>query len=778
VRLRTLGLLLLFFVSGASALIYEVVWTRQLTLHFGATALSLAAVLSAYMTGLALGSTLLARFARRISRPLAVYGLLELGVALIALAVPPLLDALSPLLAAAYGPQGPTPLFELLRFAIAFVVLLPLTMMMGATLPALAEELTDVREQVALHAGRAYAINTLGAMTGALVAGFFLIRWLGMRESWWVAVGLNAAIGLLALALSRTRTAVAPSDAPAAQPEPDPVPVRAVIALVASAGFCSLAYELLWTRYFINSFNSTVAAFSTILIAYLLGLGLGAFAASALTRRQPVTFNHLAALQGAVALMAVLLLGTLDDVPKWYSTLIDAFGSRLFARALLAVVVMIVPTSLMGMALPLGVHLLRKSPGAVGTTVGTVQAASSVGSALGPLGAALVLLPLLGLSRSILAVAVLQAVLAAALSFRTTLGSPWVKRTPALLAAATAALAIVFALMHPLGDADSARVLPMNIARAAPGQQPKVLCYRESPHGTTVVVDDTARSERTLYIDGFAASSNSLDANYMRLMGHLPMLMAPDPKNALVICLGTGITTGSVSLHQPERLDVAELNPEVVACNTWFDDRNGHVLHNPATHVVIDDGRNFLQMTPRKYDVITLEPLPPFFAGTVSLYSKEFNQLARSHLTEQGVFAQWLPLHLVTDSDARMIVRAISEVFPHVEVFKLPKDGCAIVLASMQPLKFQPGALEQRPKVLQDLSAMGLTDVAALERDVVLSEEKVAAYDSVVPPVTDDHPWLEYRSWGDEYRFYEDRLTVDNIRALRRAGGLTPDESP
>lgn len=776
-RARTFGLLLLFFVSGASALIYEVVWTRQLTLHFGATALSLAAVLSAYMTGLALGSTVLARYAKKITRPLAVYGLLELGVALIALAVPPLLDAASPLLAATYGPSGPTPLFELLRFAIAFVVLLPLTMMMGATLPALSEELTEVRDQVALHAGRAYAINTLGAMTGALFAGFFLIRWLGMRESWWFAVGLNAAIGLLALALSRTRTA-STEPTPVSAAETEPVPVRSVIALVASAGFSSLAYELLWTRYFINSFNSTVAAFSTILIAYLLGLGLGAFAAAALTRRQPVTFNHLAALQGAVALMGVLLLGTLDDVPKWYSTLIDAFGSRLFARAVLAVVVMIVPTVLMGMALPLGVHLLRKAPGAVGATVGKVQAASSIGSALGPLGAALVLLPLLGLSRSILAVAVLQSVVAAALAFRKPLGSPWVRRTPALLALATAALAVTFAVMHPLGDADSARVLPMNIARAAPDKQPKVLCYRESPHGTTVVVDDAARGERTLYIDGFAASSNSLDANYMKLMGHLPMLMHPDPKNALVICLGTGITLGSVSLHQPEHLDVAELNPEVVACNKWFDERNQQVLHNPVTHVVIDDGRNYLQMTPKKYDVITLEPLPPFFAGTVSLYSKEFNQLVRSRLTPDGVFAQWLPFHLVSDSDARMIVRAISDVFPHVEVWKLPKDGCAIVLASMQPLRFQPGALEQRPKVLQDLVAIGLGDVASLEHDVVLTEDKVSAYAGVVPPVTDDHPWLEYRSWSDEARFYEDALTTDNIKAIRIAGGLPPDESP
>jgi spermidine synthase len=473
----------------------------------------------------------------------------------------------------------------------------------------------------------------------------------------------------------------------------------------------------------------------------------------------------------------VLLLGTLDDVPKWYSTLIDSLGSRLFARALLAVLVMIVPTVLMGMALPLGVHLLRKAPGAVGATVGKVQAASSVGSALGPLGAALVLLPLLGLSRSILAVAVPQAVLAAALAFRST-GAGWVKRTPPLLAAATALLAITFAMMHPLGDADSARVLPMNIARAAPDKQPKVLCYKESPHGTTVVVDDTARSERTLYIDGFAASSNSLDANYMRLMGHLPMLMHADPKSALVICLGTGITLGSVSLHEPARLDVAELNPEVVACNKWFDDRNQHVLHNPATHVVVDDGRNFLQMTKQKYDVVTLEPLPPFFAGTVSLYSKEFNQLVRDRLTPGGVFAQWLPFHLVTDEDARMIVRAISEVFPHVEVWKLPKDGCAIVLASMQPLKFQPGALEQRPRVQRDLAAIGLGDVAALERDIVLSEDKVGVYANTVPPVTDDHPWLEYRSWSDEYRFYEDKLTWDNIRAIRVAGGLSPDESP
>jgi len=767
----------LFFVSGASALIYEVVWTRLLTLHFGATALSLAAVLSAYMTGLALGSALMARFARALARPLRVYGLLELGVALVAVAVPPVLDAMTPLLTAAYdGNAGPTFGFQALRLAIAFGVLFPLTVMMGATLPALSEELTDARERVGLHAGRAYAINTLGAMAGAFFAGFFLIRWVGMHAAWWTAVGLNAAIGALALALSRRRTERSPEPPEPAAVEQGAAPVIEVIALCGSAGFASLAYELLWTRYFINSFDSTVAAFSTILIAYLGGLSFGAFGAAALSRRQPVTFSHLATLQGAVAVIAVLLLGTLDDLPRWYTTLIRGLDSRPAARVVLVVVVMSLPTFLMGMALPLGIHLLRRASGAVAATVGRVQAASSVGSALGPLGAALVLLPLLGLSKSILAVASLQAVLAAVLAVRVSGGSPRLRRAPALLAGATVLFATVFAVQHRLDEADPARVLPVKIAQAAEAERPKVLCYRESPHGTTVVSEDPVQHERTLFIDGFAASSNSFGTNYMRMMGHLPMLLHPAPKSALVICLGTGMTLGSVSLHEPERLDCAELNPEVVSCSRYFETQNQHVLSKPATHLVIDDGRNFLQMAQRKYDVITLEPLPPFFAGTVSLYSKEFNQLVQRHLNPGGVFAQWLPFHLVTDRDARMIVKAVSEVFAHVEVWKMPGDGCAIILASDAPLRFRPEALAQRPEAQRDLASFGYGDLAALERGVVLHEDRIANYVAGVPPVTDDHPWLEYRPWADEGVFYREELTVENIRQFRVAAGLPPNE--
>src|SRR5512140_233995 len=761
--------LVLFGCSGLSGLLYEVVWTRMLTLHFGATAPSLAAVLSAYMAGLALGSAGAARWAPQVKRPLLAYGLLEIGVAIAAAALPLLLGASDPLLQAAYGDAGPGVAFQILRFAVAFASLLPPTLLMGATFPVLSQALVADPERTAADAGLAYAVNTLGAMAGAGLSGFVLIRTAGMSASLAAAVGVNLAVGALASLLwwRGRREGAAPAAPPplaqAAAPSRTP---WAPILLAGSSGLLSLTYEVLWTRFFINTFRSTTFAFTSILIAYLGGLGLGALIASRVARRGgELSLRHLGVLQALVALCVLFLVPTLEQLPKWFGAVYALTRSDLATHAVLITAVMLLPTVLLGMILPLCVHVARGRERWVARNVGKLYAASSVGSAVGPPIAAFVLLPALGVSRALLLVAGAQAVLALALS-------PW--RLPGraavvrLAPTAAAAFAVVLALALGLGrDPARGRLLP----RYEPflGSEGKVLAYHEGAHGTAMVSEEPG-GRRSLFLDGFLSTSNLANTEYMAMMAHLPLLARPGAKRVLVICLGTGMTAGSAALHDIERLDIVELNPDVEACTRYFDAENHRLLEDPRVRVVIDDGRNYLHRSRRSYDVITLEPLPPWFAGTVSLYTREFNALARQRLVAGGVLAQWLPYHLVSDYKSRMIVAAMREVFPYVGVWVDPMNYSGIVLASDQPFALDLALAP--PKAAADLQRLRYVPQEVLDDYWALPPDFARTYVAGVPPVTDDHPYLEYPDAKDDEPAKDAEERFDRrVAALFKAGG-------
>jgi spermidine synthase len=297
----------------------------------------------------------------------------------------------------------------------------------------------------------------------------------------------------------------------------------------------------------------------------------------------------------------------------------------------------------------------------------------------------------------------------------------------------------------------------------------KVLAYHEGAHGTAMISEEPG-GKRSLFLDGFRSTSNHAGTEYMAMMAHLPLLARPAAKNVLVICLGTGMTAGAAALHDLERLDVVELNPDVKGFTRYFDAENHRLLDDPRVHVVIDDGRNYLHRSPRSYDVITLEPLPPWFAGTVSLYTQEFNALAKERLVRGGVLAQWLPYHLVSDYKARMIVAAMREVFPYVGVWVDPMNYSGIALASDQPLAFDLAAAP--PKASADLKRLGYAPQEVFDDYWALSPDFAQAYAGSVPPVTDDHPYLEYPDARDDEPGKDDEERFDRrVASLFKAGG-------
>lgn len=762
-------LLALFFASGASALLYEVVWTRMLTLHFGATSVGLAAVLSSFMGGMALGGAALGRWGSRVERPLLVYGLAELGTAATATLVPAMIALCDGPLARAYGANGPGFSFDALRFGVAVLALTPPTFLMGATLPVLAQALCRDRARLGELVGRAYATNTFGAMLGAFLTGFVLIHSVGMHVTLLIAVTTNASIGVVALVLSRRRRPPRSRDVPAAASgRASLYPIALICGL---GGLSSLAYEVLWTRYFVNTFMSTVTAFSTIVIVYLGGLALGAYAASVLARRVRFAPVHLGLLQGAIALLALLSLWIFQALPQWTLGLMVGASSLAIARVLVIVGAMFVPVCLMGMVLPLGVHLARGGNARISSTVGTLGAASSVGSTVGPLAAVFAGLPVLGLARSISAVAALQALVCLSLGLWWGAGSKRFERAAAVaLAVVGLALAAMQVARHRPTN-DGWEVLPPRLVLAHPE---RVLYYQETSQATVVVSANEVTGARTLFIDGFPATSDDGTTAYMRMMAHLPLVaLSRGPASVLVICVGTGITVGAASLYAPAVLDAVELSPSVIRAASFFTEQNHDVLHNPTLRLVIDDGRNYMRMTRRHYDIITLEPLAPYFAGTVSLYTRELDALARARLAPGGVFAQWLPLQLVSNQDARAIVRAVAEEFAHVAVWKLAGDVSAIILASERPIVLGDAIGPESARA--DLARFLPTGTAAADH-LVLDDRGVAAYVEGVPPLSDDRPTVEYRSLGaDRLRLGSRELYEENTTRLRAAGGLAPE---
>lgn len=762
-------LLVLFFASGASALVYEVVWTRMLTLHFGATSVGLAAVLSSFMAGMALGAAALGRWGARVERPLRAYGLAELGTAATATLVPGVIALFDGPLGRAYGPSGPGFAFHALRFGVAVLALAPPTFLMGATLPLLVQALGRDRARIGQLAGRAYATNTLGAMTGAFLTGFVLIHALGMHATLLVAVATNASIGLVALALSRPEGRQRTPDV--ADAPSGGASLCGIAAFCGFGGLSSLAYEVVWTRYFVNTFMSTVTAFSTILIATLGGLALGAYGASVLVRRARIAFVHLGLLEGAIALLALLSLWFFQSLPEWTLRLAVGASSLGFARVLVIVGAMFVPVCLMGMVLPLGVHLARGGGARVSSTVGTLGAASAVGSTLGPLVAVFVGLPVLGLGRSIAAMAALQALACFATGVWWVAGSKRLERAAALtFAAGLLAFAATQAARYGRAEGGGDMLPPRLVLAHAE----RVLYYRDTSEATIVVSANEATGARTLFVDGFPATSDDGTTAYMRMMSHLPAVaLSRSPESVLVICVGTGITLGAASLYAPAILDAVEISPGVIQAAGFFAQQNHDVLRAPGLRLVIDDGRNYLTMTGRQYDVITLEPLAPYFAGTASLYTREFNALARAHLARGGVFAQWLPLQLVSDRDARGIVRAVAEEFAHVAVWKLAGDVSAIILASERPLALDVAVGPELAR--QDLARFLPAGTTPADH-LVLGDRGVAAYVAGVAPLSDDRPTVEYRPFGaDRLRLGSRELYERNTTNLRAAGGLGPE---
>jgi spermidine synthase len=737
-------LVVLFFVSGACGLVYQVLWLRLLGLVFGVTVYAASTVWASFMAGLGLGSVLGGLMADRASRPLVWFGAAEMLIGVSALATPGALEGLREAYATLY-PSLPQSLaaVTLARAVIAFAVLLVPAALMGMTLPLVVRSSLFTGDELGSRVGLLYGANTAGAIVGTLAAGAYLVPTLGIFRTFLAAASANLVVGLSALAVAAVTghapgrggppSAVAMAASDGDRPIPDRVR-HLVLVVFAVSGFATLALEVVWFRVITLIVRPTVYSFAGMLATVLLGIAVGSWLVTPLMRRNWNWVAILAVVEIVMSLAAVCSLVTLNQVPRlqhWLDPYLTALMPAYFSFVLLTCVPAILPTCLlMGVAFPIGLRLWAGGETATlrraASRIGLFYSLNVCGAILGSLAAGFVLLPQLGSRRALVTVATL--IFAAGMVLL--LASP--ARRAWRLAGVVVSTAAFFTLSWRVADPFDAF-----LALRFPHDE---IVWREEGVQATVSVHRRDGILR-LHLEGnHQASDEGGMVSVHRRIGHLPLAVHPNPRRVLVIGLGGGATAGAVSLHEGVDVDVVELSRSVVRASEYFRHVNYDLLRRPNVRVLVDDGRNYLMLTRWRYDVITADIILPLYAGSNNVYAAEYFRLVRRALNPGGLALQWVA---GTEAEYKTIMRTFLSVFPHTTLWA---DG-SLMLGSLEPLRLRRGdvtwklQLEGRREALAQLGVRSFEDLLGL---YVAGPDELRRFVGSGPILTDDRPLVEY----------------------------------
>ena len=732
--------LALFMLSGAAGLIYEVVWSRQLVLVFGNTTQAVSAILTGFFGGMAIGSVLGGRIADRTRRPLRMYGLLELLLVVVVLLTPVTFVLIHDVYRGVFGALVATPrLLGLVRFGLALLALGPATILMGATLPTLTRYLSRSAAELSAAFGKLYAVNTLGAILGTLAAGLVLIELLGLSGALYVGAACSAIAGGVALLLDYTARPAAASEPDALQVPTSHAPaaptavarprLRLALLVAFVSGLTSLGYQVLWTRLLASGTGNSTYVFTTILAIFLSGLALGAVA-FAMYRTRIQTIPLLAIGQLVIALL--VWLGMV--------TVISHGTTGALLLPFVAVLVVLPPTFIMGLTFPASSALISDAEGHVGANSGLLLSVNTLGSITGTFLIPFVVIPLVGSPVALGLIALLNLATGIALALAGRIEMPSVRWLTAGAGAVMTALLVVTLIFGGV-------FIDPTVARI------------HARHGAiSMSLEDEIASVQAGSADGFqqlwvAGTSMTLLTVDAKLMPILPLMLRPNSKTALTIAFGMGSAYRG-ALNAGLTTTAVELVPSVPQTFGVFYSDAQQVLSDPHGHVVIADGRNYVELTDQHYDIVVVDPPPPIYSSGVSVISsREFYAAAKARLTPGGVMMQWVPFGSTLD-EFKAHVRTYRDVFPHVIVAFGPGGNGVYMLGSAQPISFDPAAIQQvlsQPRVVQDLSSAfdsprhDLDSWAAFIPTLIwLQGNQVAGFAGAGPLVTDDHPLPEY----------------------------------
>ena len=783
----------IFFLSGAAALIYEIVWSRYLSLVFGGSHLAITTVLTVFMAGLALGSYTIGRGIDGHGRLLRLFGILELGVGISALLFLGLMQIYPPVYVRLAGLAPESGLYlTSIRILFAVVALIVPTTLMGGTLPVLTAFTARLLQGAGTRLSFLYGCNTIGAVCGAAATGFVMLRSFSMTRTLVTAMAISLTSGCVALLLQKfmreqrgEELAVAEGTAATdtlAVPA-DTLPFRLVAWGIGVSGFCAMAYEVLWNRILSIAIGASSYGFTLLLMAFLSGIGLGSAVFGIYCRftdrpdREPsppgraiTLFGVVQVLIGVTALAATLQFRNLPG----YVTLLhgffldlkwgDQFQLMQLANFVLAFSFMFVPAFFMGVAFPLAGSIHCRYRRLIGSAVGELLSFNTIGAILGAGVSGYGLIYLFGIQRSLQLVILVNIGYGLTVIAATRLQRRTVRLAGALLLA-TPLLPVLVPNAWKLWEPGLFAVYQSNKPEeyATPDEIRELLAnvtVRYYAEGAQSIVSAVQMADTQFFITNgrVEASNDAQDMQCQYVLGHLPMLLHKNPRSVFVLGTGSGMTLGAVSVHPSvAKITLAEIEPGVLGVAKTFGVDNHYILGkpDPRLKIVFNDGRNHLLTTRDRYDVITADPVHPWFSGAGYLYSTEYFRLAASKLNPGGIICQWLPLYELTGEDLRSVVNTIRQNFAYSMIWVTHYD--AEIVASNSPIIIDEQELAGRianQQILTDLRQVRMGSAEDFLSYFVMGSSGTGNYASGGRINTDDNLYLEFsapRSIGKEY---------------------------
>lgn len=749
--------------SGISALIYQVIWIRKFAQVFGIHAYSMATVLAAFMGGLALGSILFGTMADRIKNPLRLFAFLELGIGLFAVFFPVLFKGLVSLYTAI---GASTDIHEyqlqLVRFFFAFFFLLIPTTLMGGTLPVIIKYFVHRLGEVGQKVSGLYAVNNLGAVLGGFIAGFFIIRWFGVIASLYIAAVFNLFNAVTALIFSKklgyqgvdeeeVTEQVSILRETSSERVVYALPrslVRLVLWVFAIEGFTTLAYEVIWSRILIDfSFDKTVYFSSTIVVSFIFGLSLGSFLINKWIDRMRNLLSLLGYIEILIGLVSAGLIFLFAFIAPRMShslSLIDTWMQTAGKEYIIFFLMLSLPTILMGFTYPIVSKLYNDNIRHLGKGMGVIGFMDTIGAIIGSFVAGFILIPVMGVVHSLLLVVYINVFIGLLIILFHPVFS--LKRK-SIIAISSVLLVAVMTILMP------SRYYftwwdQLDYKKTFFGQHYDKIVFYDEGVGSTVTVRHYPYDEDylALNINGHnSAYTTRKDRRVNGLLGYLPYLLVNNPENALVIGYGMGVTAHSLMQPGMKSVDIAEISPGVIKASPSFAPWNKNVLKDPRTHVHIEDGRSFLLMSRKKYDIITSNAIHPRLSNNI--YTKDFYEICRDKLTDDGMVCQWIPQNWLNTREFKSLIRAFVEVFPQSQMWYI-NEYSTLLVGKKHPFSIDYALIESRydqnDLLRHELTDVGLPDPTALIAQYFYSPIDLQDFVRDAPMDEDDFPLVEF----------------------------------
>ena len=761
-------ILIFFFVSGVTGLIYEVVWTRLLTRVMGNTHYSIATVLTIFMAGLALGSYLGGRWIDGKKNPLFVYATLEGAIGIYCLLIPSIIDSAFPLFEWVYQTQNESySKASLCRFFICGAILLIPTALMGATLPVLSKYVSRERACIGRDVGTLYSLNTFGAVFGALSSAFLFMRIWGVLATIWFAAGLNILIAVVIFILFRSDVNTASKEElnqTKESIESSSLGSNVIFILLAFgfSGWCALTYQIAWNRILSLLLGSSIYAFSLILTTFILGLALGTMVFSHMVNKFKNPLVVFGFLQIGIGVSAVAMIPLFENIPfinRWvYQNWNMEFATIQWSVFLVIFCFLFVPTFFMGGQFPVVVRLVVRKLGTLGHSIGKVYASNTVGTIIGSFLAGFVLIPWIGVQNTILVAVGLNLLVGTTVlvfSADLTLNSK-IYVLPAILI-----VCFLYGRSMETWDKSvisSGSYMPYRIGDLSEAEKKanKILFFKEGTH-TTVTTELSVSGNIFLRVNGKTDASLAMDMRTQLLSGYLPMFLHEDPESVLVIGQGSGITLGAVEQFPIKSVDLVEISSAVIEGSRYFDSFNHNALSDKRLKVILADGRNHVALADQKYDVIISEPSNPWISGVGALFTDNFFKLMKKRLNPNGVACIWVHTNM-SPMSFKSVARTFSENFKQATMWESIVGDDYLIIGSDSEYKLSYSEVDEilsdeiRGK---DLYRIGISNVRDLMSLLIMNREGLLRFSKDAPIHTDDNSLLEFNA--PQYIYKDER---------------------